>query len=194
MIDYKICNHCWKEYQRKPTFSRKWFETSLYCSRSCSDKKIITQETRIKMREWHFWKVYKPMSEEWKTNISIAQTGKKQSQETVMKRKISNAWFKHSNKTKQKISELRKWEWNGMYWKIPHNWKWQDVWYYALHSWVARKLWRPCECSHCWLTNLRWYKIHWANLSHNYLRDLTDWKRLCAKCHWAYDSNKLILK
>lgn len=36
-------------------------------------------------------------------------------------------------------------------------------------------------------------KIHWANISRLYKRDLDDWMRLCAKCHKAYDMDKLML-
>jgi len=37
--------------------------------------------------------------------------------------------------------------------------------------------------------------IQWANKDHKYKRDISDWMRLCAKCHTHYDikfNNKLI--
>lgn len=31
------------------------------------------------------------------------------------------------------------------------------------------------------------WSIHWANRSHKYLRDLTDWTALCIPCHRKHD-------
>lgn len=70
---------------------------------------------------------------------------------------------------------------------------------------VART--KPCEiencnrlkhskqytCEHCKTSGLLRHKIHWANISRQYKRDKTDWMRLCAKCHKAYDTYKLTL-
>ena len=36
--------------------------------------------------------------------------------------------------------------------------------------------------------------VPWANRSGRYLRELTDWVRLCAKCHKAYDREELVLQ
>ena len=67
-------------------------------------------------------------------------------------------------------------------------WKGENVGYYSLHKWVHRHLGKPMECSNCkqkQTTNGR--KIHWANKSHLYKRDLSDWVTLCVKCHSKYD-------
>ena len=52
------------------------------------------------------------------------------------------------------------------------NWKGDDAGYHALHKWVPRGMKRYFQ---------------WANISRKYLRDLSDWKRLCKKCHMLYD-------
>lgn len=66
------------------------------------------------------------------------------------------------------------------------NWKGDEVGYTALHSWVARHKGKAtsymCDCGSP--------AIHWANLSHEYLRDLDDYKALCGKCHNAYDKGR----
>lgn len=67
------------------------------------------------------------------------------------------------------------------------NWKGDKVGYDALHNWVARELGKPDTCEHCGRSGLRGRFIQWANKSGEYLRDLNDWIRLCAKCHYAYD-------
>ena len=43
------------------------------------------------------------------------------------------------------------------------------------------------ECEFCHRNNLKGREIHWANKSGNYLRELTDWIRLCVKCHKFFD-------
>lgn len=70
--------------------------------------------------------------------------------------------------------------------KNHHNWKGDDVSYVGLHMWVARHLGKPKLCSSCGTTdeNLRY---DWANISHEYQRDLCDWIRLCRKCHADFD-------
>ncbi len=66
-------------------------------------------------------------------------------------------------------------------------WKGNEVSYSGLHYWVYRKLGKPTKCEHCDKENLVGHSIHWANISGKYLRDRTDWLRLCAKCHKKYD-------
>jgi hypothetical protein len=66
-------------------------------------------------------------------------------------------------------------------------WKGDAVGYYALHTWLERELGHPEKCELCGKDGLTAQAIHWANKSGRYLRDLTDWLRLCSKCHWHYD-------
>lgn len=66
------------------------------------------------------------------------------------------------------------------------NWK-DNVGYAALHGWVKRRLGRPMKCEFCGFKSTDPRKIHWANKSQKYRRDLTDWLRLCVKCHHGYD-------
>lgn len=69
-------------------------------------------------------------------------------------------------------------------------WKGDDVGYYALHSWVERNLGQPDTCEHCGKSGLKGRQIHWANKSQEYRRNVSDWLRLCAKCHKTYDNKK----
>ena len=70
-------------------------------------------------------------------------------------------------------------------------WRGDTTSYGALHSWVYRKLGRPETCEFCGKKNLTSNKIHWANKSRQYRKDVSDWLRLCASCHLAYDRNKI---
>jgi len=71
-----------------------------------------------------------------------------------------------------------------------YKWKGDDVGYNGLHNWVRNKLGTPSRCESCGKTK---GFFDWANISHLYKRDLSDWARLCRKCHISYDSAKLIL-
>jgi hypothetical protein len=65
-------------------------------------------------------------------------------------------------------------------------WKGDDVGYVSLHAWVRRNLGTPKKCEFCNTTTA--VKFEWANKSHEYKRDLTDWIRLCVPCHSRYDN------
>lgn len=66
-----------------------------------------------------------------------------------------------------------------------HLWKGNDVGMGALHKWVERNRGKPNQCEHCTTTDANRYE--WANISGQYKRDLSDWVRLCKKCHIAFD-------
>lgn len=68
-------------------------------------------------------------------------------------------------------------------------WKGDKVGYRGLHNWVATLLGKPRSCAHCRNSSLNHRNYHWANISHEYKRDVTDWIRLCAKCHKKFDKS-----
>jgi len=69
------------------------------------------------------------------------------------------------------------------------NWNWigNKVSYQALHAWVRRHKGTPKKCEHCRSTEKK--KYEWANVSKKYRRELSDWVRLCTKCHSIFDRN-----
>lgn len=102
--------------------------------------------------------------------------------------------YKHPEAVKKKISlaHIGKIGWNRD--KVLSNrqnegspkWKGDKVGYSALHKWVKHYLGKATICSQCIST----INIEWANISHEYKRDLTDWMQLCHKCHGKYDSGE----
>ena len=72
-------------------------------------------------------------------------------------------------------------------------WKGNNAGYSALHRWVSYHRGSPKKCEHCGKDGLTGRQIHWANKSGNYLRDLTDWIRLCVSCHRKYDKEQFNL-
>lgn len=65
--------------------------------------------------------------------------------------------------------------------------------YRYIHKWVEKKLGKPTKCSCCGEDGLTERQIHWANLSKEYKKDIKDWVRLCVKCHYNIDLNRVIL-
>lgn len=63
--------------------------------------------------------------------------------------------------------------------------------YKGIHSWINLHFTRPEKCTQCGITPSKGKdgrsKIHWANKSGEYKRDITDWVALCISCHWKYD-------
>jgi hypothetical protein len=62
-------------------------------------------------------------------------------------------------------------------------WKGDKVGYTELHRWVRKNRVRPSACEQCGDVG----RTEWANKSHEYRRDLTDWLALCRLCHRRYD-------
>lgn len=60
-------------------------------------------------------------------------------------------------------------------------WKGESVSYRNLHRWVERKLGKAYMCqvdpTH------KSTRYHWANISHKYKRDLSDWIQMCPSCN-----------
>ncbi|MCR4307114.1 MAG: hypothetical protein NUV80_00980 [Candidatus Berkelbacteria bacterium] len=66
-------------------------------------------------------------------------------------------------------------------------WKGDRVQYNTIHIWIRSMLGKPDTCENCGQSGLQGHQINWANKSREYKRTLTDWLRLCVKCHRAYD-------
>lgn len=154
-----------------------------------------------------------PNKEEIIKKIIISKTGVKQSKETIEKRvsKLRGRSYGVgrivTKEQREKISKALKGKkpkgfdnWQKLGWEASrqlrdeksHNWKGVNVGYGGLHSWVKRHLGKPDICDNCKKNKLYGKKIHWANKSVKYKRDLSDWIRLCVSCHWKYD--KVYLK
>lgn len=139
----------------------------------------------------------------------------------VMPYQIKSGRGKHCSRKCYELSKRGKPSWNkglpapwsvGNKWRLglknPHiselnksrighlnvNWKGDEVGYRGVHYWLTRRLGKPTKCEHCGIDGLSGRKIHWANISQKYLRDITDWIRLCAKCHKGFDSGKLQIR
>jgi len=123
-----------------------------------------------------FQKGYK-MTESHRRNIILGL-------QTRKKRKIG---WKLSKEARQKMSISRTGTGNSM-------WKGNKVGYRGIHTWLNRQIGKPTTCQNCKRTNLTGHAIHWANISKKYKRDITDWIRLCVKCHINWDRNNIIIK
>jgi len=67
------------------------------------------------------------------------------------------------------------------------DWSLDRIGYVRLHKWVRRQIGKPNLCSNCNDGTRATKDYHWANISKLYKKDVTDWIRLCAKCHSRWD-------
>ena|SRR3990167_9223635 len=148
-------------------------------------------------------------TEKHKKEISERQRGRKLSEETKKKLSEARKGKKHSEETKRKLSEMKRGksirhsgsfkkghdvpqEWRETYrGENNRHWKGDKVKYRSLHSWIERQLGKPRKCEFCEITIAKRYE--WANISGEYKRDISDFMRLCVKCHSAYDRGKIII-
>lgn len=68
-----------------------------------------------------------------------------------------------------------------------HLWKGNIIGYRGIHHWIKRELGQPRFCEECGNRDLKHRQYHWSNIDGNYKRKLSDWRRLCVKCHQKYD-------
>ena len=125
-------------------------------------------------------------SEETKLAFSIKTKGKVLSEE----HKKNIAEGNKNNKSGLINGEKTRF---GNYGRVGRSWTGTKNEYRSLHKWVENKLGKPCECSQCGVVAYG-RQIHWANKSKEYKKVLSDWLRLCAKCHYKYDFYKLTTK
>lgn len=101
-----------------------------------------------------------------------------------------------SDETRAKLSKVRLGNQNAKGAVRPKGsehylWKGDNVSYSGIHNWVRKHLGNCKECSNCLFTSDNTHQFHWANISHEYKRELSDWVRLCVKCHKAYDMGRI---
>ena len=101
-----------------------------------------------------------------------------------MRKRVANHVTPHSEYSKELISLSRKGKCVG---EENVRWMGDAVGYEGLHSWIYRKRGQPDTCESCGKFGLSGHEIHWANISGEYKRQLDDWVRLCAKCHYRMD-------
>ena len=68
----------------------------------------------------------------------------------------------------------------------PSNYKGEDASYSSMHKWIVAHRGKATKCEDCGKATGR---IHWANLSGHYRRELSDWKQLCPSCHKKFDQS-----
>jgi hypothetical protein len=65
------------------------------------------------------------------------------------------------------------------------NWKGETASLKAIHQWVYLWKGRPLKCEKCGEEGKK--KYEWANINHEYKRDLADYIRMCTSCHRLFD-------
>src|SRR3990167_11380164 len=146
------------------------------CKNCKKEFKPRRKTTKFCSRQCHF------TSKEWRSTLSVALQGNKKPPRTIEHRRklgLVHKGEKQRIETIQKRVEKIRGENSGL-------WKGDNVGYRALHYWVVSELGQPNECSECGKIGYG-RQMHWANRSHEYKRELSDWLRLCVVCHKKYD-------
>jgi hypothetical protein len=129
-----------------------------------------------KNRTVNIWNKGIEWSDEIKEKISKSKKGVKNPKHSDWLKKNPNLYW--LGKKRPELSQEKNAQWKG-----------GDVGYRGLHIWVNNMLGKPDTCEHCGKSGLIGQRIHWANKSHQYKREISDWLRLCASCHKEYDKN-----
>jgi hypothetical protein len=155
----KNCALCGKEFEKPVWVSLKnWNEIRKYCSRECLDNSKLGNTYR-----------------RGKPHNNIWNKGKKG---------LQVAWNKGNGEYAKKLG-FGKWM-KGRHLETYKHWKGDKAGYGSKHEWVVRWKGNPDTCENCGKKGTG-HSMHWANIDHKYKRKLSDWKRLCAKCHKAHD-------
>lgn len=84
------------------------------------------------------------------------------------------------------------------------NWKGMDIQYVSKHQWIYKHYGKAtlCENPECiyprknksrtWIRSAKIF--HWANISGEYKRGISDYIQLCVSCHGKWDNGKPSLK
>ena len=150
----------------------------------------------------------KPLSKEARKKISIALQGNINGKGNIPWNKglkgEKNYWYgkHHTELTKKKISIKKtgvKQTLESIQKRIAHfigdkhwYWKGDNSGYRNIHIWIENHYGKPDTCEFCGKSGLSGHQIHWANISGEYKREITDWIRLCTKCHGAFDTGKIL--
>ena len=68
-------------------------------------------------------------------------------------------------------------------------WKGDKATYAAKHIWLRVNFGKANKCENPECRKVSTY-YHWANISGEYKRKRSDWKRLCVPCHKKFDKEK----
>lgn len=82
--------------------------------------------------------------------------------------------------------------------ELGRRWKGEDASYQAKHIWLYKNFGKATRCENkaCVYPRKNLFgqiltiptRFEWANISGKYIRDINDWKQLCASCHRKYDN------
>ena len=123
-------------------------------------------------------------------------TGSKHKPESIVKMKFIHSGKIISEETKKRMSEAQKRIGNKPPIRINnehHSWKDDMACYGSKHTWIYRRFGQAnkCENREEQILNFKCRNktntFEWCNISGNYIRERSDWLKLCRSCHRLMD-------
>jgi hypothetical protein len=169
-----VCAKCGQEFEDYPSNYRK------YCSRECAGHTMF-----CKGQKAHNKGIFGIVKQTEETKRKVGEASKRLWQREGYRErvapKISKTLMGHlvSEETKKRIRA------NAVprFGEANNKWKGDKAGYTAIHDWIRNRLGNPKVCTECGSTQ----QVQWANISHQYRRDVNDYKSLCYKCHRKFD-------
>lgn len=159
----------------------------------------LSEETRKKMRETHLKLRSGDRLPKLKKGERLPVTEEGRKKQSDIKKKLFSDKTKHPRWKGGKpkcigCGERLKYYYNRRCWKCfvisTRIYKGNKKEYRELHQWVEKQLGKPEECSKCGKKGTG-KRMHWANRSGKYRRNIFDWIRLCPACHKKYDMKEV---
>lgn len=166
-IPTKPCSVCEKEFAKPINCSLKNWESRHYCSKHCANSRIKAVSEAPLPDVIHGLNGYNMYGCRCDTCREAMRQRKQLHRSGVT---IPREQWGHKEETNPA-------------------WKGDDVGYKNIHAWVARHKAKTGICTHC-LQNRGTESgraTHWANIDHQYQRNLDDYIELCPSCHKKYD-------
>ena len=144
------------------------------------------------------------VSRETRKKLSLRSKGRKFSEEFKKKdsEAIKKLWQNKEYREKMMKAHLGQVAWNKgkkmpeMSGELHPNWLGDNVGYTGIHLWVKKISGKADQCDNRtsqfldFSCNRKSNNFHWANKGGEYLREISDWMKLCVSCHRRYDYTK----
>jgi len=161
-------------------------KTKHYCKTEDCERQVMSRALMLCTMHYKRLKKHGTTAEHtWKprSGFTVPEDMRQRISETLKGRKLSDNH--KDNIVKGMVGKVSHGE-------DSHMWKGDAIGYSGVHKWIRDQLGAPKLCENCDATS--GVAFDWANLSYEYKRDVSDWARLCRRCHFLIDGVGLYMR